>query len=96
MRQDAGSTTATKRWATALTIRGRALAGEAGSRMNTLTDINSAAVDRLQSLSGIGVHYAKRIVEGRPYQHPDELVKGKILPQHAYDKMKDRIVARQP
>ncbi|TKB72689.1 MAG: helix-hairpin-helix domain-containing protein [Nitrospira sp.] len=96
MRQDAGSTTTTKRWAEASTMRGRAVAGEVGSRMNTLTDINSEAVDRLQSLSGIGIHYAKRIIEGRPYRHTNELVTRKILPQHAYDKVKDRIVAGQP
>lgn len=96
MRQDAGSTTTTKRWAEAGTMRGRAVAGEVGSRMNTLTDINSEAVDRLQSLSGIGIHYAKMIIEGRPYRHTNELVTRKILPQHAYDKVKDRIVAGQP
>ncbi|MBI5853809.1 MAG: helix-hairpin-helix domain-containing protein [Nitrospirae bacterium] len=97
MGQDAGSTTTTKgRWADAITARGQALAGELGATGDKLTDINSVTVGRLQSLSGIGVHYAKRIVEGRPYQHTDELVKKKILPQHVYDKVKDRIVARQP
>lgn len=96
MGQDPGSTTTTKRWADAITARGQAFAGELGATGGKLIDINSATVDRLQSMSGIGAHYAKRIAEGRPYRHTDELVTKKILPQHAYDKVKDRIVAGQP
>ncbi len=96
MRQDEDAGATTNTWAEAITARGRALAGEVGSRAHPPTDINSAAVDRLQALSGIGIHYAKRIVEGRPYRHPDELVKRKVLPQHAYKLVKDRVVARQP
>ena len=32
-------------------------------------DINTAQVSRLKSLTGIGDHYAKKIVEGRPYHN---------------------------
>lgn len=58
-------------------------------------DINSASVDDLKALPGIGDAHAKRIVAARPYKQKDELVKKGILPQPTYDKIKDQIVARQ-
>jgi competence protein ComEA len=57
-------------------------------------DINSASVDELKALPGVGETYSKRIVAGRPYKQKDELVQRKILPQDTYDKIKDQI-ARQ-
>jgi competence protein ComEA len=58
-------------------------------------DINSASMDELTALPGVGDTYAKRIVAARPYKQKDELVKKGILPQPTYDKIKDQIVARQ-
>ena len=60
-----------------------------------LLDINTATADQLKALTGIGDIYAKRIVEGRPYQSTEELVKKKIIPQTTYDKIKEQIVAKQ-
>jgi DNA uptake protein ComE-like DNA-binding protein len=59
-----------------------------------LIDINSATLDQLKTLVGIGDTYAKRIVEGRPYQRTDELVTKKVIPQTTYDKIKDQIITR--
>ena len=59
-------------------------------------DINSATVDQLKGLPGIGDAYSTKIVDGRPYQRKDELVQKKIVPQSTYDKIKNLIVARQP
>lgn len=59
-----------------------------------MIDINSGTFDQLKTLVGIGDTYAKRIVEGRPYQRTDELVAKKVIPQMTYDKIKDRILAR--
>ena len=59
-----------------------------------MIDINSGTFDQLKTLVGIGDTYAKRIVEGRPYQRTDELVTKKVIPQMTYDKIKDHILMR--
>jgi competence protein ComEA len=60
-----------------------------------LIDINSAPVEQLKSLPGIGDAYSKKIVDGRPYANKTQLVSRKIVPQATYDKIKDKIIARQ-
>jgi hypothetical protein len=59
-----------------------------------LVDINSASVDALQALPGVGEAYAKRIVKSRPYDRKDQLVSKNVIPQSVYDKIENRIVAR--
>ncbi len=58
-------------------------------------DINSASREELDTLPGIGPVRADRIVKGRPYKGKDELLQKKIIPQSVYEKIKDRIVAKQ-
>lgn len=94
MGQNVRSTTTTKQWAEAITAKVQTIAGQLGIKGYKLTDINSATSDRLQSLSGIGALYARKIVEGRPYQRTDELLTKHIIPQDIYDRMKDHIVAK--
>jgi DNA uptake protein ComE-like DNA-binding protein len=60
-----------------------------------LVDINSATVNQLKAIPGIGDAYAEKIVQGRPYRAKNELEQKKILPASVYAKVKDRIVARQ-
>jgi competence protein ComEA len=60
-----------------------------------LLDINSASLADLQALKGIGDVRGKAIVAGRPYKGKDELVQKKIIPQGAYDAIKDQIIAKQ-
>ncbi|ADV83819.1 ComEA family DNA-binding protein [Terriglobus saanensis] len=74
-----------------------ALAGfwSAAQTTDALLDLNTATAAQLKTLPGMGDAYVRRVVEGRPYTMKNQLVQKGILPQTAYDKIKDRIVAHR-
>ena len=82
-------------WALSLTGTAQTRPAVASSKAGPM-DINSATVDQLRTLPGIGDAYARRIVAGRPYSSKNQLVTKGILPRGVYDKIQSRIIATHP
>jgi DNA uptake protein ComE-like DNA-binding protein len=59
-------------------------------------DINTATAKELRTVKGIGKVYSAKIIAGRPYKSKDELLSRDIVPAATYDKIKDKIIAKQP
>ncbi len=61
----------------------------------SLIDINSASEAELAAMPQIGPVRAKAIIAGRPYLGKDELVSKRIISQSVYEKIRNKIIARQ-
>jgi DNA uptake protein ComE-like DNA-binding protein len=57
-------------------------------------DLNSASKEQLLTLPGITPVQADRVIKGRPYAAPGDLLTRHILPKAEYDKISDRITAK--
>jgi len=61
-----------------------------------MVDLNTASAADLKTLPGITDADAAKIVQGRPYKEPGDLVAKKILPETEFGKIKDRVIAGHP
>jgi competence protein ComEA len=67
---------------------------EGWSRDNPL-DLNTATKAQLLALPGMTESEADRVLAGRPYGEPIEVVTRRILPKAEYDRISDQITARK-
>ena len=59
-----------------------------------LVNVNTAkASDMAKILPGVGAVYADKIVGGRPYKTPQDMVTKGVVPQSMFDKFKDLVVS---
>lgn len=56
-----------------------------------LINVNTASVDALDALPGVGVATATKIIDNRPYAKPNDLLDKKVVSAKVFDQIKDRI-----
>jgi competence protein ComEA len=66
-----------------------------GWNRNKPLDLNSASKEQLVSLPGVTAAEADRVIAGRPYDEPGELVKRHIMSKSEYDKIADQVTAKK-
>lgn len=87
----------TARATAALKVDAKAVAAgvrEGWSRDKPL-NVNSATREQLITLPGVTGVEADRIIAGRPYDDPGQLLTRHILPKSKYDKIADRLTAKK-
>jgi len=71
-------------------------AEKASDKVTGKVDINSASLEDLQEVKGIGPVYAQKIIDGRPYRTKRDLMTRKIVPAATYADIENHIIAHRP
>ena len=74
----------------------RAVPAPAPAPAANLIDLNNASRDDLMTLDGIGEVRADAIIRSRPFRAKTELVERRLIPEHLYEKIADKVMARPP
>ena len=62
-----------------------------GDQSKQPVDVNTATIGQLVTLPGVGPEIAKKIVKGRPYTRPEDLLKVPGIGDKTLEKMKPRL-----
>lgn len=65
-----------------------------GLKQKGPVNINKASDDDLKSLPGIDDATARRIIDNRPYDASDDMVKKHVVTKEEYDRIADKVTAK--